>query len=93
VFATLALAFAGGVMGGNAVPHFVRGITKQRYPNIWGGGPVPNVVAGWGGLLLAAWMLRIAFDGSSPLGPFCAMAIGVLLIGLFHAGPGAFGRR
>jgi hypothetical protein len=36
----------GGVLGGNAVPHFVRGITKQRYPNIWSGGPVPNLERG-----------------------------------------------
>jgi hypothetical protein len=43
---TLLLAFIGGVLGGNAIPHFIRGITRQRYPNVWGGGPVPNVVAG-----------------------------------------------
>jgi hypothetical protein len=41
---TLLLAFIGGVLGGNAIPHFIRGITRQRYPNVWGGGP--NVVAG-----------------------------------------------
>ena len=90
---TLLLAFIGGVLGGNAIPHFVRGITKQRYPNALGGGPVPNVVAGWAGLVLAAVVLHTAFGGRQPLWPFCAMAIGVLLIGLFHAGPGAFGRR
>lgn len=89
----LVLAFAGGLLGGNAIPHFIRGITKQRYPNIWGGGPLPNVIAGWGGLVLAALVLHTAFEGREPLWPFCATAVGVLLIGLFHAGPGAFGRR
>jgi hypothetical protein len=90
---TLALAFIGGVLGGNAIPHFIRGITGQRYPNVWGGGPVANIVAGWGGLVLAAVVLYAAFDGHQPLWPFCSMAVGMLLIGLFHAGPGAFGRR
>jgi hypothetical protein len=90
---TLVLGFVGGMLGGNAVPHFVRGITKQRYPNLWGGGPIPNVVAGWGGLVLAAVLLHAAFAAREPLWPFCAMALGVLLMGLFHAGPGAFGRR
>jgi hypothetical protein len=90
---TLVLAFVGGVLGGNAIPHFVRGITKERYPNAWGGGPVPNVVAGWAGLVLAAVALHAAFRGHDPVLPFCATAVGVLLIGLFHAGPGAFGRR
>ncbi len=90
---TLALAFLGGLLAGNAIPHFVRGITRQRYPNAWGGGPVPNVVAGWAGLVLSAVALHAAFHGREPLWPFCATALGVLLIGLFHAGPGAFGRR
>jgi hypothetical protein len=90
---TLLLGFIGGVLGGNAIPHFARGITKQRYPNLWGGGPIPNVVAGWGGLVLAVLLLHMAFDGTSQMAAFIASAVGVLLIGLFHAGPGAFGRR
>ena len=93
MIATLLLGFAGGVCAGNAIPHFVRGITKQRYPNIWGGGPIPNVLAGWGGLVLAALLLHNAFDGPSTAWAFSAMSAGVLVIGLFHAGPGAFGRR
>jgi hypothetical protein len=44
-------------------------------------------------LVLAAVALYTAFEGHEPLWPFCATAVGVLLIGLFHAGPGAFGRR
>jgi hypothetical protein len=59
---------------------------------LWGGGPIPNVIAGWGGLVLAALLLHNAFDGSAAWA-FGATAAEVLLIGLFHAGPGAFGRR
>ncbi len=87
------LGLLGGVMGGNAIPHFIRGITKERYPNVWGGGPIPNVVAGWGGLVIAALLLHWAFHSHPQQWAFAATASGLLLIGLFHAGPGAFGRR
>jgi hypothetical protein len=63
------------------------------YPNLWGGGPMPNVVAGWAGLVLAALLLHNAFDRPSPAWAFGATSAGVLVSGLFHAGPGAFGRR
>ena len=55
------LSFLGGVMGGNAFPHFVRGITKRRYPTRLGNGPVTNVVAGWAGLVeeAAGWLHAI----------------------------------
>lgn len=89
----LVFGFVGGVLAGNAVPHFIRAITKQRYPNVWGGGPIPNVIAGWGGLVLAAVLLHNAFGGPTTAWAFGATAVGVLLIGLFHAGPGAVGRR
>ena len=91
--AALLFGFLGGLLAGNAVPHFVRGITKQRYPNLWGGGPLPNVISGWAGLVLAAVLLRNAFDGHPTSWAFGATALGVLLMGLFHAGPGAFGRQ
>jgi hypothetical protein len=85
--------FLGGVMGGNAFPHFVHGITRQRYPNMLGNGPVPNLVSGWAGLVIAVLLLSRAPGDRHPLWSFGAAALGVLLIGLFHAGPGAFGRR
>ena len=86
------LSFLGGVMGGNAVPHFVRGITRENYPNVLGNGPVTNIVAGWAGLILAALVFYLAHPGRHPAWSFAFAALGVLLIGLFHAGPGAFGR-
>lgn len=90
---TVVLSLLGGVLGGNALPHFVRGITRQHYPNVLGNGPVPNVVAGWIGLVLTALVLRWAAVDQHPVPALAAGAVGVLLIGLFHAGPGAFGRR
>ena len=88
----IVLSFLGGVMGGNAFPHFARGITKMPYPNRLGNGPITNLVAGWAGLVLAALLLYWAHTKAHPAWSFASAAVGVLLIGLFHAGPGAFGR-
>lgn len=87
------LSFLGGLTGGNAFPHFVRGVTRRQYPSALGNGPVPNIIAGWTGLVLAALLLHWAHVGRHPALSFAVAASGVLLIGLFHAGPGAFGRR
>jgi len=90
---TIMLSLLGGVVGGNALPHFIRGITRRRYPSVLGNGPIPNFIAGWAGLLLTALLLHWADLDRHPGPAFAAGAVGVLLIGLFHAGPGAFGRR
>jgi drug/metabolite transporter (DMT)-like permease len=93
MWATLLLSLLGGLLGGNALPHFVRGITRRRYPSAVGNGPVANLVAGWVGLVLAVLVFVWAAPEQHPVAAFAAGAVGVLLIGLFHAGPGAFGRR
>jgi hypothetical protein len=41
---------------------------------------------------LAALLIYWAHDDQHPAWAFGFAALGVLLIGLFHAGPGAFGR-
>jgi hypothetical protein len=86
------LGSLGGLLAGNAFPHFVRGITKQSYPCAVGNGPIPNLVAGWVGFIVAGLCLWWADLPSHPLAAFASVSAGVLLIGLFHAGPGAFGR-
>ena len=88
----IVFGFLGGVMGANGYPHFTRGITKKRYPCGLGNGPVPNFVAGWAAFVLAAVLFYFAHVGRHPGWSFGAAAVGVLLMGLFHAGPGAFGR-
>jgi hypothetical protein len=93
MWGTIILGFLAGVMGGNALPHFMRGITKERYPNSLGNGPITNLVAGWLGLAMAAALAYLAHFQRHPLEGAIAAAVGVLLIGLFHAGPGAFGKR
>ncbi len=90
---TIILSFFAGLMGGNAIPHFVKGITKETYPNMLGNSPVPNLVAGWTALVITALLIHWARVEQYPEWAFVFIALGVLLIGLFHAWIGAFGRK
>ncbi|TVT52480.1 hypothetical protein FNH05_12895 [Amycolatopsis rhizosphaerae] len=87
------MGFLAGVLAGNAFPHFVRGITRRRYPSVMGNGPVPNFVAGWASLVVAGLLGYWAGPVQHPALLFGSLSSGVLVIGLFHAGPGAFGRK
>ena len=86
------LSFVAGIFFGNGIPHFVKGITKERYPSMLGSGPVPNLIGGWLSFVVAGllmhWIDLRHFRATS----LAAAAFGVLLIGLFHAAVGAFGR-
>lgn len=87
------LMFASGLFGANALPHFVSGITKSSYPMIFSNRPVPNLLAGWVSFVIAGLLWMAARPEIYPVPAFIACAIGALLMGLFHAGPGAFGRK
>lgn len=50
------------------------------------------MVAGWVLLVIAAVLFYFAHLGRHPEWSIGAAAVGILLMGLFHAGPGAFGR-
>jgi hypothetical protein len=67
----IVFGFLGGVMGANGFPHFTRGITKRRYPSQLGNGPVPNFVAGWALLVIAAllfYLVHVGFTSSTSAG-------------------------
>jgi hypothetical protein len=82
-----------GIFGGNAIPHLVKGITKERYPCALGNGPVPNLVGGWACFVVALMLARFTAQGIPSYLDLAAGSVGLLLIGLFHAGIGAFGKR
>jgi hypothetical protein len=82
-----------GILGGNAVPHFVKGITKEHYPCVLGNGPVPNFIAGWVGFVLTSLLVRFALNSRVSDLDLIVGLIGLLLIGLFHSGIGAFGKK
>lgn len=86
----LVFGLLAGLMGGNIVPHFVKGITRESYPTVFGNSPVPNFVAGWTGLLLTALFVYWAYVGDRPFWSVAAAALGLLAMGLFHAAGGAF---
>jgi len=93
MFQTIALGLLAGLMIGNGLPHFVKGITKEPYPSAFGSGPVVNLIAGWVGIALGALALLAADVPAEPVPGGVSIAVGVLLIGLFHARIGAFGRE
>jgi hypothetical protein len=87
------LGFLAGVLLGNGIPHFVKGITKESYPSVLGNSPVPNLIGGWLSFVVAGvvvrWIDLAEFRDASLIGG----GLGLLAIGLFHASIGAFGRK
>ena len=88
----IALGLLAGLLIGNGIPHFIKGITKDAYPTVFGSGPVVNLIAGWSGIAAGVLLLIPADLPDEPVAGGAALAVGVLLMGLFHAGIGAFGR-
>ncbi|QWU16174.1 hypothetical protein SAMN04487895_11411 [Paenibacillus sophorae] len=87
------LSFFAGVFGANAFPHFVKGITKEPFPTPFGPSPVINFLAGWVMFIIAGILGYWAHIGENPTGAIISIAIGVLLMGIFHSWIGAFGRK
>jgi hypothetical protein len=87
------LSFAAGALAGNGFPHFVKGITKERFPSVFGGAPVVNFVLGWASGVLAALSTYEAHVARHFAVAATCAAAGLFLAGLFHSSIGAFGRR
>lgn len=87
------LSFFAGLFFANGIPHFVKGITKEKYPCLFGNAPIPNLLAGWSMFLLSLVFFHFTYIGKNDFIAQSAVAAGVLVIGLFHAGPGAFGKK
>jgi drug/metabolite transporter (DMT)-like permease len=90
---TIVLCFIAGVLAANATPHFVKGITKEQFPTPFSAAPLPNLVGGWAMYVAAALILLPAHVNEHPLAALMAGALGVLLMGIFHARIGAFGKK
>lgn len=93
MISTVIFSFLAGLWLGNGIPHFVRGVTRKNYPSIFGNAPIPNLIAGWMAIVTTPLFVYWAHPSEHPLVAWIAGAIGVLAIGLFHAGPGAFGKK
>jgi hypothetical protein len=90
---TAVLTFFAGVFAANGTPHFVKGITKEHFPSLLGTSPLINLVGGWAMYVLAALLIIAAGVTDHPVPAFAALSIGALLMGVFHAHIGAFGKR
>ena len=90
---SIILCFLAGVLAANATPHFVKGITKEQFPTPFSPAPLPNLIGGWAMYVLAGLLLVWAHVGQHPLAALAAGALGVLPMGIFHAGIGAFGKK
>jgi hypothetical protein len=89
----LILSFFVGLFGANGVPHFVKGIMKESYPCAFGNSPVPNLIAGWASFIIAVSLSFWVNVEQYSIISLISGALGVLIIGLFHAWHGAFGRK
>ena len=87
------LAFLAGVFGANGVPHFVSGITRGSYPCLFGNSAILNLIAGWLSFVVATLFAHQTLFAQYPVVSLVCGAIGVLLMGLFHAAGLAFGRK
>ena len=90
---SIILCFIAGVLAANATPHFVKGITKEQFPTPFSPAPLPNLIGGWAMYVVAGLLLVWAHPGQHPLAALTAGALGVLLMGIFHARIGAFGKQ
>lgn len=77
-------------MGANAVPHFVKGLVGEQFPNVWGNGALRNAVAGTAGLALAVAIGYCADLPTHAIAGITGLFVGVLLMAVFHGRGGAY---
>ncbi|MET9288641.1 hypothetical protein [Nocardia beijingensis] len=90
MWTTVVLALGAGILGVNAVPHFVKGMVGEEFPNVTGNAPVRNAVAGFLGLLLTALIVYWADLASHPWAGAVSIGIGGLSMAIFHGLGGAY---
>lgn len=89
----ITLGLLAGLILGNGIPHFIKGITNDRYPTVFGSGPIVNFLGGSISIGIAALLLLAADLPSAPIAGSAAVAVGTLAMGLVHAAGIAFGRH
>jgi hypothetical protein len=87
---TIALSFVAGLMGTNALPHLIKGLVGEEFPNLLGNSPLRNALAGVTGILLTVLFAFWADMPSHPWIAAVAVAIGACAMAVFHGLRGAF---
>lgn len=90
MFQTIALCFLAGLTGTNALPHLIKGLVGEEFPNLLGNSPVRNALAGVTGILLTALFALWADMPSHPWTAAIATIIGAYVMAAFHGLRGAF---
>ncbi|MGO4614668.1 hypothetical protein AB4305_06415 [Nocardia sp. 2YAB30] len=90
MWSTVVLSLLAGVLGVNAVPHFVKGMIGEEFPNVTGNAPVRNAVAGFLGLVLTALIGYWADLSSHPWPGVVSIGAGGLAMAVFHGLGGAY---
>jgi hypothetical protein len=90
VWHTILLSALAGLMGANAVPHFVKGMVGEQFPNVWGNDSLRNAVAGTLGLALAVAICCWADLPAYPIAAVTSLFAGGMLMAVFHGLGGAY---
>ena len=87
---TILLSALAGLVGANAVPHFVKGMVGEQFPNVLGNDSLRNAVAGTLGLGLAVAIGYWAHLGAHAMAGVASVFAGVLVMAVFHGLGGAY---
>jgi hypothetical protein len=90
MFRTIALAALVGLTGTNALPHLIKGLVGEEFPNLLGNSPLRNALAGLTGILLTALLALWADIPGHPWAAALAIAAGAFTMAVFHGLRGAF---
>jgi hypothetical protein len=90
VWHTILLSALAGLMGANAVPHFVKGMVGEQFPNVWGNDSLRNAVAGTLGFALAVTIGYWADLPAHAIGGIAGIFAGGLVMAVFHGLGGAY---
>ncbi|MEO3766731.1 hypothetical protein [Streptomyces sp. B8F3] len=90
MFQTIAFAALVGLTGTNALPHLIKGLVGEEFPNLLGNSPLRNALAGLTGILLTALFALWAEIPSHPWAAALAIAAGAYVMAVFHGLRGAF---
>jgi hypothetical protein len=90
VWHTILLSALAGLMGANAVPHFVKGMVGEQFPNVWGNDSLRNAVAGTLGLAIAVAIGYWVDLSAHAVAAITSAFAGALLMAVFHGLGGAY---
>jgi hypothetical protein len=90
MFQTITLSFLAGLMGTNALPHLIKGLVGEEFPNLLGNSPLRNALAGVTGLLLTALFALWADMPGHPWTAAVSITIGTYVMAVFHGLRGAY---